>query len=242
MHATVRPFTAGPPPAPPTAGAVHVWVVDIDRPPCDPADLAACLTPDECARAARYRFGPVREQFTLSRGVLRRLLGGYLDVPPADVPIVYGANGKPGLAGAALHFNVTHTTGLALVAVAAARVGVDVERVRTVPDTDGLVGRFFSAAEAVAFRALPEEVRAAAFLRGWVCKEAVIKAAGASVQYLDGFDIDLDPARPPAVLAVRHAALAGGGWAVADWQPAPGYAAAVAVEGAGALRIDGGRG
>jgi hypothetical protein len=48
---------------------------------------------------------------------------------------------------------------------------------------------------------------------------------------LDQFDVELDPARPAAVLAARHPQLAGCGWAVADWCPAPGYAAAVAVEG-----------
>ncbi|MDB5313515.1 MAG: hypothetical protein JWO38_7717, partial [Gemmataceae bacterium] len=109
--------------------------------------------------------------------------------------------------------------------------------VRTIPDVDGLVGRFFSAAERAAFRELPAACRPTAFLRGWVCKEAVIKAAGASVQYLDGFDVQLDPAYPPGVLAVRHAALAGDGWAVGEWEPVPGFTAAVAVEGAAEVRI-----
>lgn len=237
MRVTVHPCRETPPTVPPAADEVHVWVVNLGSPAGDPADLAACLTPEERDRAARYKFGPVREQFVATRGTLRRLLGGYLGVAPHAVPITYGASGKPALVGHPLHFNVTHTTGLALVAVGRSRVGVDVERVRAVPDAAGLVGRFFSPAEREAYRALPEESRAAAFYRGWVCKEAVIKAAGASVQYLDGFDVELDPARPPAVLAVHHPVLAGGGWLVADWEPAAGYAAAVAAEGTGEVRI-----
>jgi 4'-phosphopantetheinyl transferase len=86
---------------------------------------------------------------------------------------------------------------------------------------------------------LPAGCRPAAFFRGWTCKEAVIKAAGATVQCLDGFDVELDPARPPAVLAVRDAALCGPGWAVAHWEPGPGYTAAVAVEGEGPVRVYG---
>src|SRR4051812_48337067 len=108
---------------PPAAGEVHVWAAHFDRPPCDPAELADLLTPDERDRAARYRVGPVREQFTFSRGLLRRLLAGYLRTLPHAVPITYTASGKPVLAGGSLHFNVTHTTGLALVAVAGRRVG-----------------------------------------------------------------------------------------------------------------------
>ena len=83
------------------------------------------------------------------------------------------------------------------------------------------------------------ERQEAAFFRGWVCKEAVIKAAGASVQYLDGFDVELDPAKPAAVLAARHEVFAGEGWTVADWEPAPGFAAAIAIEGTGPIAIAG---
>jgi 4'-phosphopantetheinyl transferase len=240
MRVLVHPCPSAPPPGPPAAGEVRVWVVHFDRPPWAPDALAGCLTPDERDRAARYRAGPVREQFVLARGVLRRVLGGCLGVAPHAVPISYTASGKPVLVDHPLHFNVTHTHGLALVAVGGARVGVDVERVRAVPDAAGLVERFFSPAERDAYRALPADRRAAAFYRGWVCKEAVIKAAGATVQYLDGFDVELDPTRPPAVLRVRHPALDGNGWAVGDWEPAPGFAAAVAVEGAGGVRIEAG--
>ena len=222
---------------PPATDEVRVWVLPLDRPPCTAAELDALLTPDERDRATRYRAGSVREQFITSRGLLRRILGSCLDVAPHAVPITYTANGKPVLVGDELHFNLSHTAGLALIAVARKRVGIDVERVRSVPDPHGLVGRFFSPSEREAFRALPADRQHAAFLRGWVCKEAVIKAAGASVQFLDGFDVELDPELPPRVLAVRHESLAGEAWCVADWQPAAGFAAAVAVEAAGPLRI-----
>lgn len=233
MRVVVFPSPFPPPAGPPATDEVRVWVVDLE---CPPPGLADALTPDERDRAARYRSGRPRDEFTAVRGAARHVLGGCLGLPPHVVPIVYTPNGKPELAGGGVRFNVTHTHGLGLVAVAGRRVGVDVERVRPVPDAAGLVGRFFSAAERDQFHALPEADRPAAFLRGWVCKEAVIKAAGATVQCLDAFDVDLDPARPPAVLAVRDAALAGGGWAVAAWEPAAGFAAAVAVEGA-VLRV-----
>jgi hypothetical protein len=58
------------------------------------------------------------------------------------------------------------------------------------------------------------------------------------VQCLDAFDVELDPARPSAVLAVRDPVLAGSGWSVADWEPAPGFTAAVAVEAPGPLRME----
>jgi 4'-phosphopantetheinyl transferase len=231
MRVRVLPCPADPPAAVPEAGECHVWSIDLDAPVVPAADLAACLTADERQRADRYRVGAVRAQFTLARGALRRLLGGYLGVPPLDVPISITTGGKPVLAGGDLHFNLTHTPGLALIAVAHVPVGVDAEKRRTIPDADSLVRRFFSPAERAAYAALDDARKPDAFYRGWVCKEAVIKAAGATMHCLDGFDVELDPRRPPAVLAVRHARLAGAAWAVADWVPAPGYAAAVAAEG-----------
>ncbi|QDU21505.1 4'-phosphopantetheinyl transferase family protein [Urbifossiella limnaea] len=230
MRARVRPCPADPVTEAPGVGECHVWVIDLNCPPVAADLLASLLTEDERARAERYRVKEVRDQFTLARGALRRLLGGYLDLAPQRVPIVVAAGGKPELASGGLHFNLTHTPGLALVAVAGVRVGVDAEKRRTIPDADGLVKRFFSPAERAVYHDLSAAVRPDAFYRGWVCKEAVIKAAGATMHVLDAFDVELDPARPAAVLAARHPQLAGSAWAVADWCPAPGYSAAVAVE------------
>ncbi|MCI0704468.1 MAG: 4'-phosphopantetheinyl transferase superfamily protein, partial [Planctomycetia bacterium] len=182
-----------------------------------------------------------REQFVIGRGLLRRLLGGYFGIEPRTVPIAYLPSGKPvlGEVGAGklmedppLHFNVTHTDGIAVLAIAQRRVGVDVEVVRHVTDAEGLVRRYFSPAEGAVFRSLPERDRPAAFFRGWTCKEAVIKAAGATVGCLAEFDVELHPERPPCVNAIRDPELAGAGWALAEWATPGGTTTAIAVEGA----------
>ncbi len=215
----------------PAADEVRVWVVPLDAPPVAAEMLLACLTPDERARADRYKVARARHQFVTGRGLLRRLLGECLGVDPVEVPFAYTGAGKPFLpdTGAGLHFNVTHTDGLALLALARRPVGVDVERLRTLADPEGLIRRFFSPAECDAFLALPPELRPAGFFRGWTSKEAVIKASGLSVAYLDGFDVELHPARPAALLAARHPTLVGTRWELSAWEPAAGYAAAVAV-------------
>src|SRR6476646_9818379 len=99
------------PAAAPAAGDVHVYTACPDDLLREGDELAALLTPDERDRAARYRAGTVREQFIVSRGLLRRLLAGCLDLPPHAVPITYILNGKPVLVGEPLHFNVSHTNG-----------------------------------------------------------------------------------------------------------------------------------
>lgn len=221
------------------ADEVFAWVVDLGRPPVHPDDLFRRLTPDEQARALRYKIAKAREQFVIGRGLLRGLLADHLGVEPAAVPLGYLPSGKPVLAPCAtsLHFNVTHTDGILVLAAGHRRVGVDVERLRPMPDADGLVGRYFSPAEAEAFRTLPECHRQAGFFRGWTCKEAVIKAAGATVGCLADFDVELHPDRPPRVNAVRDPQLAGPGWALVEWVTADRVAVALAVEGETELRV-----
>lgn len=235
MRVLVQPCPCDPPTDPPAVGEVHVWTVDLCRLPVETGELAAALTPDERDRAARYRAVKARDQFVACRGLLRRVLGGYTRTDPQRVPITYHQAGKPVLADAAVEFNLTHTDGLALIAVGRRRLGVDVERLRVLPDADGLVERFFSPLERDTYRSVAADRRPAAFLRGWTCKEALIKAVGTGVLALDGFDVELDPDRPPAVLDVRHPAFVGARWAVGVWEPAAGFTAAMAVEGVAEL-------
>lgn len=235
MRVSVQPCPCDPPTVPPAADEVHVWSIDLGHLPVEPGELAATLTPDERDRAVRYRAAKAREQFVACRGLLRRVLGGYTRTDPRRVAITYHQAGKPVLADAAVEFNLTHTDGLALIAVGRRRLGIDVERQRVLPDADGLVERFFSPLERDTYRGVEPGRRPAAFLRGWTCKEALIKAVGTGVLALDGFDVELDPDRPPAVLDVRHPAFVGSRWAVGVWEPAAGFTAALAVEGVSEL-------
>lgn len=209
------------------AGETHVYAAPLG----DPDAFRHLLTADERARADRFRLPRVRDQFVAARGRLRALLGHYLGLPPAAVPVRYADGGKPHLPPELpLHFNVSHTDGLAVFAVGRARVGVDVERERPVPDADGLVERFFSRREWAEFRALPAADRPAAFLRAWTRKEAVLKAVGRGVQSLDCCEVTFAPEEPPAVRTLDGDAAAGRRWELFAWEPAAGYLAAGAVE------------
>ncbi|PQJ95513.1 hypothetical protein CXB77_15215 [Chromatium okenii] len=58
------------------------------------------------------------------------ILARYLAVAPAALNFIYGINGKPALADAALEFNLTTSGELALVAISTTAVGVDCEMLR----------------------------------------------------------------------------------------------------------------
>jgi 4'-phosphopantetheinyl transferase len=158
-------------------------------------------------------------------------LGRYLATPPGHIRFVYSAFGKPDLSpdfGSRLTFNLSHSAGLALIAIAAgSSVGVDLEYLRAQSEYAEVARRFFSAAEVGQLNALPSDLYAEAFFRCWTKKEAYVKACGLGLALpLDSFSVPLttDPAHSPLDL---H------GWSLYTLRPAPGYAGALAIEGTG---------
>src|SRR5438094_10495422 len=78
-----------------------------------------------------------------------------------------------------LRFNVSHSKSLGLYAVTRdRRVGVDIERIRPLPDLDEIAERVFSPEERLALRRLPPARRPEGFFNCWSRKEAYGKAIG----------------------------------------------------------------
>jgi 4'-phosphopantetheinyl transferase len=154
------------------------------------------------------------------REVLAERLGSEPDVLRIErAPCVHCGepHGKPYLAepaGHDLRFNLSHTSGLALIALAHGReVGIDVEVVRPGRRAQAIADRWFTDAEAEAIRSADDPD--AVFFRLWARKEAYLKATAEGFRGgLGSFDA-LAPERP--------------GWEFHDVDAGPGYAAALAL-------------
>jgi 4'-phosphopantetheinyl transferase len=157
---------------------VDIWSVRLDGPLPDGA--WAVLSDAERERAGRIRPPAWRRGFTLSHYAAREILAGYTATDPAALEFRSGTQGKPKAAGL-VEFSLSHTDELALVAVSAAEVGVDVEIVRQAPLAEGLIGRCLTAAEQAAVEhaavAVSDETTSA-FLRYWTAKESYLKGLG----------------------------------------------------------------
>lgn len=195
------------------------------------ARLAALLSEDERARAARYVRARSRDLFLLSRGGLRSVLGARLGRDPASLRFDYGPAGRPRLSEpGAPHFNVSHSGALVLVALSrAGDVGVDVERISDAIGCEGLADRFFSTEEARGVRAVrdPRE-RRLAFFRCWTRKEAYLKVKGAGLTVaLSRFRVSLLVDEPPALLATAIDGDRPEDWTVHDLDVSDGYVGAL---------------
>jgi 4'-phosphopantetheinyl transferase len=197
--------------------------------------LAATLSPDEAARAARFRFDRDRRRFVTARGALRAILGAELGTPAGHVAFSYGPHGKPALAEprTGLSFNLSHSGDWALCALGDGRpVGADIEAMRPLTDMEHLADRFYTPQEGALLRSLPAEQRPATFYRAWTCKEAYVKATGRGLAADTRLiDVRMLPGEAPGLNTVAGDAAEAARWSLAVLDLVPGYAAAVCVEG-----------
>ena len=185
----------------PDLGDTLVWIVrDADAPPEWVTDPDA-LNEAERSRAANLRHPLAHSQFVRGRAILRSALALWLNVAPRKVPIQLTPDGKPYLDAADVHFNISHTAGFALFGIGRRPIGVDIERANPQRDCDGLVKRYFTPPEQEQYFLMPESRRPAAFLRGWTCKEALLKAIGSGVRDLQNCRLNLNPDEAPTILA-----------------------------------------
>jgi 4'-phosphopantetheinyl transferase len=197
---------------------VHVWCAWLGRAQADYAAGLGTLCEEERAQAAKFHFESDRKNFVARRSLLRAILGHYLKVEPAQVTLAYEEWGKPRLAGpegrATLHFNFSHSRNLALCAVGRiAPLGVDVEKLRPMPEMAEIGAAFCSVRENAQINTAPPEKKLEVFFSIWTRKEAYLKATG---EGLASSLSQLDCSEAPP------------GWSFHALSPAPGFAGALA--------------
>lgn len=129
------------------------------------------LSEAERQRVISFASARRRAEFVATRRALREQLAARTGSAPEAVPIDIDEDGKPLLTHAGVYFNLSHTVGLGLVAVADAPIGVDVELAdRPVPDLP------FLNELSGALKITP--------VLAWCLVEAVIKAHGSGLSAL----------------------------------------------------------
>jgi 4'-phosphopantetheinyl transferase len=222
-----------------TEDEVHVWVASLDLPETRADTYEWLLSEDEQKRVERFRFRRDRQQYVVTRGILRSILGRYLMKDPASLKFNYTLYGKPLLTrdsgGGRVMFNLSHSKDLALFAVACGRdVGVDVEHLRTDLPIGDLSGRFFSPREFAMLETLPVELRFEAFYTCWTRKESYLKARGEGLMIPSkDFDVSLSPKESARLQRTQWDPEEAKRWTLYNLDPHPDYVATLTVRGHG---------
>jgi 4'-phosphopantetheinyl transferase len=155
---------------------VHVW-----RFPVVPTNFYF-LNEDERTIAQRFRFEEDRLRFSVGRQSLRLLISKYLLVQPQEITFSGERNQKPFIIqpSSRIHFNISHSGGWVLIAIANVELGVDIELVDEDFAYPEILAEHFSGEERDFITGTADPLQAFYYL--WTRKEALTKAWGTGLQ------------------------------------------------------------
>jgi 4'-phosphopantetheinyl transferase len=231
------------PPTPPTdklltlkPGDVHLWVVEPEQvtTPWLLAEYRALLDADERERQVRFYFERHRQQFLVSHALVRVVLSRYAPVSPRDWRFTPNEYGRPAIVGEGLswlRFNLSHTDGMAVCAVARdTEVGTDVEDSHRSGQTVEIADSFFAPSEVAALLALPTWRQRERFFEYWTLKESYIKARGMGLSLpLAHFAFHLEPGQAPRIAFDPRLVDEPEAWQFMQLRPSARHYAAVAL-------------
>ena len=215
-------------PRPLTAGLIHLYVTPVSELLRAESELLTYIKPEEDARAARFINPEHGRQHRCIRGMLRKLLGQYLNVAPNKIAFQYAEHGKPSLQdNPPLHFNLSHSRDMVAFAFSLEHeLGVDIEYMRAQKDLGGMMRHVGSAREQAEWQCLDEAAAEQAFYRLWTRKEAFIKAVGRGLGMgLRSIHIGTAADTAPRPVEYKNELLAD--WFIQDLEPPENYKLAV---------------
>lgn len=209
---------------------VHVWEVPLDSHMTQMVLMEHVLSEAERERAKRFRFPIHRQRWVTARASVRGILARYVNETPDSIAFRSNTYGKPELVakstGVFVHFNMSHSENLALIAISLAPIGIDLEYKERRTDWRSLVPRLFSEHEQAAFAAAEADAQHCLFYRLWTRKEAYMKACGLGMSLpLRAFAVGIEDGATPYV-APEWAN--GQPWYLFEIGTRPGYQAALA--------------
>jgi 4'-phosphopantetheinyl transferase len=218
-------------------GKIDIWFSRGDWPASEIKKFKALLSSEEKARAQRFRFLSDYNRYIVQHGVLRLLLAGHEGCKPGQIDIRTSVNGKPYLAGqqerGGIHFSLSSSDAFIAIAFShTGSIGVDIEKIRDIPDMLEIVERHFTSGEKCQIFSCPENLRAALFYKFWTRKEAVLKAQGEGLlKPLDCVDVAMNlNTQAPCKVRVAGLSATEEFW-VADIDGPAGFRVAVASTG-----------
>ena len=163
----------------PLKGEIHLWTASLDVPADQVERLQSVLSAEEKERVSYFKFESTQHSYIVTQAVLRILLSSYLEINPSDVKTGARQKGKPYLMNdPSLCFNLSNSHDLCVYVFSYdAEVGIDIEKIRDLPDIDQLIEKNLTSREKEYFLQDPDD-RLSRFFQFWTFKEAYLKAIG----------------------------------------------------------------
>lgn len=130
-------------------------------------------------RLKRFKLDEAKVSFAISHIALRLILSLYLNVNARDIEFTTNKYGKPELKNISnLHFNLSHTKGLAVLALYSKPVGIDIELIDITLDFNDIAKLVFNQEELQSLNSNAVSTIRNKFFKIWTKKEALLKGFG----------------------------------------------------------------
>ncbi len=216
---------------------IHLWRANLNLNPQYLKQLETTLSEDEKLRANRFRFPNHRQRFIAARGILRQLLGIYLQSSGEGISFTYNPQGKPQLAPCFskvnIQFNISHSQDLALYSFSyQQKIGIDLEYLRENVDYENIAQRFFCEREFKLISTCEQEQKKTIFYQLWTAKEAYLKATGEGLTGgLETLEINLDKQGNIYLYSINNEKHLAHDWSLYNFIPETNFIATIALSG-----------
>lgn len=164
--------------------SVHIYSLCTDNYSEHIPQLETFLGSEDQARLNTLHQADFKNNFIISRGLLRSILSTYTGIAAAEIKLQRNQHGKPLLAESmpAIQFNMTHTQSRLLIALSSENtVGIDIENRHRKVKMAQLAQKIMSGNELAYFQTLDQEQQVQVFFENWTAKEAYLKATGEGI-------------------------------------------------------------
>ena len=173
-------------PVPITGDQLHIWSArysDLDRYYPVLSDL---ISAQEVTRAAGFKKSRDAQNYILRKGMVRAVLGQYLQNEPQAVRFLHEENGKPNLDPEGdvhdIRFSLSHTDEMVCLGISKkSRIGLDIVKSDSRYPFLATAQYLFTPGESQWITQTPSHEQHIRFFRIWSLKEALLKAMGGGV-------------------------------------------------------------
>jgi phosphopantetheinyl transferase len=175
-------------------GSIHMWSVryaSLDR--YFPL-LSTLVSPEEEHKAAGFKKSDDTRRYTLRQGILRVILGQYIQEDPEKIQIVRKKSGKPDLhldgRYSDVRFSLSHTDEMVCLGITRTyEIGLDIVKTNSTLPFPEIEHYLFTPGERRWIEQTLLEQRSLPFFRIWSLKEALLKATGSDATMMKEADV-----------------------------------------------------
>jgi 4'-phosphopantetheinyl transferase len=162
---------------------LHVWQCCTNESYEVISNIYPHLSSEEKTKANRFRFSHDQNRYVVAHGLLRIILGAYVEREPAELIIERTNTGKPNLVTSeevsTIQFYMTHSEDIVCYIISkVSEVGIDIEFINPNFDWYSIAKLYFTTPEMSLLESLPDDEQVKTFFTLWTRKEAFLKVTG----------------------------------------------------------------